>query len=201
MTATTAEEILREQGVEPAKRFDTYTETLMDLLAGRVEAVVAQQGAFTALARQAKVEHLIQTAGEPVLRTYRAMAVRKGDTVLLKRITPEVEKLVVSSEYRKIYAKWYGEPPPFWSRDRIFWAMSGLLALVLVAMAAWRFLSLQRVNALLLQSAVERGQAQAVARAKAAELQLILDTVPASIWFKDAENRFLHVNQEAARLI
>ncbi|MBL7132623.1 MAG: PAS domain S-box protein [Phycisphaerae bacterium] len=33
------------------------------------------------------------------------------------------------------------------------------------------------------------------------ELQLILDTVPATIWFKDTENRFLRVNKAAAESV
>jgi PAS domain S-box-containing protein len=46
---------------------------------------------------------------------------------------------------------------------------------------------------------LEREQAQALANETARELQLILDAAPASIWFKDGQNRFLRVNQEAAR--
>jgi PAS domain S-box-containing protein len=201
VAGTTAEEILKDKGLAPTHYFATYSEALVALLAGELDALVGQEGAFTSLARRSKVDHLIRKSGEPILRTYRAMAVAKGNVALMEKIGHVLGKLVVSPQYHDIYAKWYGEPAPFWTRGKLLWAMSGLLLLTLAAMALWRFVSLKRINALLLQAALERGQAQALAKAKAEELQLIVDTVPASIWFKDAENRFLHVNHEAARLL
>ena len=196
---TTAEEVLRQKGFYPSSRYATYPEALVALLSGQVEAVVGQEGAFTCLARKSRVDNLITKTGEPVLRTYRAMAVAKGNRALLARIDGELDKFVVSAEYRSMYAKWFGEPPPFWTRARLLWAMIGLLILALVAMAAWRLHSLRAVNDLLRRSNLDLDRAKALAQAKAEELQLVLDTVPASIWFKDSENRFLRVNQEAAR--
>ncbi len=47
----------------------------------------------------------------------------------------------------------------------------------------------------------QRVQAEAESRRRHAELQLILDAVPAMIFYKDREGRFLRVNRELAQLV
>lgn len=47
----------------------------------------------------------------------------------------------------------------------------------------------------------ELTQRYAALRAREQELQVILDGVPAAIWFKDAENRILRVNRAAAQMV
>ncbi|MFH1057293.1 MAG: PAS domain S-box protein [Pseudomonadota bacterium] len=198
---TTAEEMALSRGVEPFTRFTSYGEALMQLLAGKVDAVVGQKGALTALARRAKVDHLIRPAAPPILSTYRALAVGKGNAELLRLIEPELKLFMTTPEYHRLFDKWFGAPEPFWRNVFWLWALSGLLVLGLAVMTAWRLVSLRRVNRLLRQAVAAKEAAQVAAKAKAQELQLILDTVPAAIWFKNAENRFLRVNREAARLL
>ncbi|MDY7075348.1 MAG: GAF domain-containing protein [Chloroflexota bacterium] len=47
----------------------------------------------------------------------------------------------------------------------------------------------------------ERQRTEKALREQREELQLILDTMPATIWFKDTENRFIRVNEAAAKSV
>jgi len=47
----------------------------------------------------------------------------------------------------------------------------------------------------------ERKRAEAVLRKEKEEAQMIFDTVPALIWFKDTQNRILRINKSAAALL
>lgn len=57
---------------------------------------------------------------------------------------------------------------------------------------------LRKLRAQLQASQDERAQLEEALRSQRAEQQFIFDSVPAMIWFKDGQNRILHLNQAAA---
>lgn len=85
-------------------------------------------------------------SGAPITEIQRAIAVRKGQTVLLEKINKAIEGFVGQEEYRRIYVKWYGKPEPYWTPRRLSMAGGAALALMMAVMFAWRYVTVMRLN-------------------------------------------------------
>jgi two-component system sensor kinase len=100
------------------------------------------------LAEAGKIEDRIERVGPPLVEIKRAMAVRKGDAALLGRLNRAVVEFRKSEAYGRIYSRWYGAPPPYWSTVRVLSVVGIALAVSLVLYAAWflvwRYLYLRR---------------------------------------------------------
>jgi signal transduction histidine kinase len=127
--------------------YDSFPKGLFELLAGHVDAFVGPENNIMQLARQARVDREIKAVGPPLVEVRRAIAVRRDRTDLAKRIDAVLPEVLASPEFRKIYARWYGTPTPFWSAPRIIGAFGVLIALLLIVMAFWRYRTVLTHNA------------------------------------------------------
>jgi PAS domain S-box-containing protein len=134
-------------------------EALIDLLSGQVDALVYPQTVLNRVIRESDLENRVKIVGAPILEIKRAIAVRKGNTALVKRLDKAVHALLGSQEYPALHEQWFGKPRPFWTASRSAWAMSGLVAVVAVLLVGWRFVSVNRLNAHLRLQIEEREQA------------------------------------------
>ncbi len=132
--------------------FKDVRSALFDLMAGRVDALVYPAPVLTYLARKSGIEDRIKTVGPPLREVKRGIRVRKGDDVLLAILNKAVEGFIGTPEYQRIYTKWYGVPVPFWTAARVAWVMGGVVALLLVSMAWWRYQTGARMIRVLSQS-------------------------------------------------
>lgn len=132
--------------------FDTYQEGLLALLAGEVDAFAYPEPVLWRVAHDAGVANRIKVAGPPLTQVQRAIAVRRDKPVLAKRLSEAVRTFAGTEEYRHIYAKWLGMPGPSWSPHQMLGIAGGILVFAILAMAAWRSLSLARVNRQLMAS-------------------------------------------------
>ncbi|WP_157738632.1 EAL domain-containing protein [Labrenzia sp. VG12] len=119
---------------------------LFGLLSGSVDAVVYPDTVFSGLARRLKVEDKIKIVGAPMREVPRGLQFRKDSADLHAAYSAAVTAFLLSPEYNAIYTKWYGTPEPFWSRSRIVFAMSVLMAVLCTGFVIWRFLSLRNMN-------------------------------------------------------
>lgn len=155
--------------LKPNKKInlEIYTDArsaLFDLIAGRIDAFVYPEPVLLALAREAGVGARIKIVGKPLKEIKRAIAVRKGETELFKRLSRAVTAFVDTPEYRQIYVKWYGAADPFWTLFRLSMLFSAVTLLAVLLVVAWRFWSLRQVNRDLNQSLLN---AKIASRAKA----------------------------------
>ena len=118
-----------------------------------------------------KIEDRITVVGSPLVEIKRAISVRKDNTELLKRLDDAVIQFVGSPAYEKIYAKWYGEPPPLITIRQLAALMVLALVLVVVGMAFWRYRSLVKININLNRSIKEREQAEQALQAAHDQLE------------------------------
>lgn len=120
------------------------------LLSGEVDAFVYPEPVVWRLALAARIEDEIKVLGGPLLEIKRAIAVRKGNEVLLQRLEQAKRTVLASEEYRDIYARWHGIPPPFWTPTRMLYLTGSLFGLfLLLALGGtwlWRYRYLRRVN-------------------------------------------------------
>ncbi len=172
--------------------FNTPEEALFALLAGEVDALVYPEPIAERVARRINVGNSIKIVGDPLLNIERAVAVKKGNTELLTILNPVINNFVGTSEYRKIYTKWFGKLQPFLTAFRILVFMGALLVLALTGMAIWRFRSVSRLNHQLIKT---------IEKLKQAKNELILKAVGEGIFSLDLEGKLTFLNSAAISMV
>lgn len=179
--------------------FGDVHEALFQLLAGHVDALVYPQPTLLSITRSAGIEDQIKVVGGPLVEIKRAIAVRKDDTELLARLNEAVEQFVGTEGYKQIYVKWYGQPELFWTPARVAWAMGGLVLLVLVVMAAWRYRSVVTLNRDLVKNIEQRTQAEEALRESERRYRNLVESSPETIGIQ-AERRVVYLNPAGLKM-
>jgi len=169
---------------------------LFALLSGQVDALIYPQPVLLNIARSINVEDQIKVAGDPLIEIKRGIAVRKDNKELLAHLDAAVNLFLASDSYQKIYTKWHGQQASYWTAQRVGWGMGGLVLLVLLVMAAWRYLSIHRLNRKLVESMRDRSQALDSLRASEAHLRTLVETLPDLVWLKDPKGVYLSCNRK-----
>ena len=141
--------LIKNKGIANIEIYKSPEELLMALLSGSVDAAVYPEQIFQGISIKAGLENQIKTTGAPLQEIKRGIAVRKGETELLQKLDNAVQQLIGMPEYKQIYQNWYGSPTLFWNMRRVIWAMVCLLGVTIVAMLAWRYISVFRINRVL----------------------------------------------------
>lgn len=153
------------------KVYDSFSEGLFDLLAGKIDAFAAGEPVFMKLARDAGIEDKIKIVGAPIAELRGSLAVRKDRQILLAKLNKALIGFIGSPEYRKTYIKWYGKPTPFWTADRIVAAGAVLFLVTVACMAAWRYFTILRLNRELTDNIEERKKAEELLHRAREELE------------------------------
>src|SRR5512132_2416746 len=137
-----SEEILSER--EKSARLVPYArlqDALFGLLAGEVDAITSFQSSVWKVSERAHLADRIKVVAEPLTQAKRAIAVRQDLPGLRDRLDAAVAAFLDSSEYQRLYAKWYAAEPSFWTPERIAWSAGASVALLLLGMLFWQSLS------------------------------------------------------------
>lgn len=165
--------------------FVNVKETLLELLAGHVDAIIYPQPVFMKLAKDSGIADHIKVAGPPLVEIKRAISVRKDNDALLALLEPAVQRFVLSKQYAEIYAKWYGHPKPFWTPKRIVLVMTGLVFII----AFWHNIRVIKVNRRLNRSIAKQKKMGAALRASEEKYRLIVENQSDLIVRMDARGR------------
>ncbi|MBN1851052.1 MAG: transporter substrate-binding domain-containing protein [Deltaproteobacteria bacterium] len=157
------EVLMRKQSGVLVRTYDHIQDALFALLSGNVDALIFPEPVLWKLARDAGIEDKIKVVGQPLIEILRSVSVSKDNTALLNKIDAAVRTLVGSAEYQKIYTKWYGQPKPFWTTQKVAGFMTALIILVVLFMGSWRYLTTIKLNKALKENIHKR---------KTAEIQL-----------------------------
>ncbi|RPI35947.1 MAG: ABC transporter permease subunit [Nitrospiraceae bacterium] len=103
LSGTVAQDILMNMGGVDVKTYAGQVEPYEDLAIGRLDAVLLD---LPIAAYYAKPNPKLKYAGPPVGEGFYAIAIRKGDEDLKKRIDEILNKLMKSGRLREIYEKW-----------------------------------------------------------------------------------------------
>ena len=109
-------------------------DALIGLLSGEIEAVVSFQSSVWKVSERARVSDRIKTVGDPLSEVKRAIAVRQDLPDLRDRLDNALAGFLTSSEYSKLYSRWYSAEPSFWNAGRIGWLSRAFTALLLLGM-------------------------------------------------------------------
>jgi PAS domain S-box-containing protein len=138
--------LLQERESIKLKILHNAADALFELLAGHVDALVYPEPVLMKMALESGVDHRLKIVGKPLIEIKRAIAVRKGNIGLLKKLNQAVNHFVGTTDYQEIYVKWFGKPQPFWTASRVFWTMGGIIISIIIAMVIWRYNSISKVN-------------------------------------------------------
>jgi PAS domain S-box-containing protein len=115
---------------------------LFDLLAGQIDMVFAPTPNIMKLATDTGVEEKVRVLEPPLMEGKRGMALRRGDTELLKRLDDVIDDFVGSQKYQDIYAKWWGKPPQYWTPGKVAAIIGVVFLLNILVMGTWRYRSI-----------------------------------------------------------
>jgi diguanylate cyclase (GGDEF)-like protein/PAS domain S-box-containing protein len=141
------ETLLKDYAGLPQRSYGSINEAFVALQNSEVDALIYPTPMVDGLMMRLDLGNHIRQVGEPLAIIERAIAVRKGNRVLLDRLNPVIAEFVNSSRYRDIYERWYGAPPPFWNATRVTYLIAGMLGITLLLGFHVRFRVLDRANA------------------------------------------------------
>ncbi|MCP4598393.1 diguanylate cyclase [Neptuniibacter sp.] len=153
------------------KTYPDFSNLLVELISGRIDAAAYPAPVVWLLAREAGLEHRISPIEPPLAEIKRGMAFPKGHTELLNRFDDAISQFIQSEDYKDIYGKWYAAPAPYWSSQRVIMLLSVVVVLLLVITFVWRNFSLRKINRQLRQETVIRSQAETKLKFLNAELE------------------------------
>ena len=172
--------LMRTRGGFNLRVFNSMEEAFMALLAGNVDALVYPEKQIMTMALRSGLEEKIKVVGKPLQEIKRSIAIIKGETTLFSKLDNAIRQFIKTSEYQRLYEKWYGKTQPFWSRNRVILIMGVVLLLTIAIMVTWRYLSIINLNRSLLE-AEERFRG-------------IIENTDAGYFFIDNEGNFQNVN-------
>ncbi len=111
---------------------------LFMLLSGQVDALVYPEPLVRLDARRAGIEDHIKVVGQPLQEIKRGIGVAKGHPELLRKLDRAVQQFVNTPTYRRIYTRWYGQPEPFLTPQRVAIGAGLLLGLLVLCFLVWR---------------------------------------------------------------
>ena len=174
--------------------YEGFGQGLFDLLAGKIDAFACPVPTLLQLARKSGVEDRIKIVDKPITEITRALAVRRGDEVLLKRLNHAVKGFVGTPAYQDLYAKWYGKPSPYWTPGRIV-ALGSLLLLIIVSgMAGLHYFTTIKLNRTLQSMNAELTQAEMALTSQTEVLRSFMNAITESAFLVGTDGVVLAAN-------
>lgn len=187
--------IIQKYGRAKPVIFNSLDQALLSLLSGNTDALVYPGPPVLLITSKSKLSERVKTVGKALLEVKRAIAVGKGKTDLLNKLDTAVKELLPTPEYKKIYARWYGVPEPYWNVRRVLILAGLVLVLAIVIFAGWHYLSLRRLNRDLKYALEERKKANEAQRENAARLKVALTPIDMAVFNQDIDLRYTWMYQ------
>ena len=165
--------------------FDEPEDALISLLSGNIDALVYPKSVMLRIARQSGLEKRIKIIKKPVKEIKRAIAVKKGNEKLLKKLNYSIKTVISSKEYEEIYKKWYGTPQTFWTVFNVALISGFIIILTITISGIWRFNTITKMNKNLLTTIEERKKVEKSLQETNLLLENVMSTTPDLIFVKN----------------
>ncbi|MFP6773439.1 MAG: transporter substrate-binding domain-containing protein, partial [Alphaproteobacteria bacterium] len=167
---------------------------LFALLSGETDALVFPKQVLLHAARSVGLEEIVRVVEPPLGQLRRGIKVQPHEAELLNLLDHGVARFKNTLRYWAIYEKWYGPPAIFWSTRKVISFGLGLLLVVTIAMAWWRYRTVMRLNRRLQDSLTERRLVQEeLSRAKS-QLEDAIESISEGFVLYDADERLVICN-------
>jgi len=186
-----AQRILVKNPEVPIIVYENVHEAIVDLIAGRVDALAYPEAVVKRIARSIGLSDKIQIAGTPLKEIKRGIGIRNDKAELHQRLSIAVNQFIETQKYQDIYLKWFGKPEPFWTVTRVI-AIAGLLVgIVITIMIIWRYVSIVGLNRELVKNISERKAAELEIKTSHQRMTLAANSAEIGIWDLDLVNNIL----------
>ncbi|SCA55886.1 membrane hypothetical protein [Candidatus Terasakiella magnetica] len=128
------------------KIFPTLQDAILGLLSGRVDAVAYPAPVTWKLATQLGLNTKIRALEPPMKTIHRGIAVRKGLPDLLSRLEKTSSDFAKTSEFHKIYAKWFSAHKQTEKYNYLIWGTALLIIIVGFAALYMSRLKVQQIS-------------------------------------------------------
>ena len=186
----------------------TYQEGLFRLLAGKIDLFAGEDSMILKTAREAGLDDRITKVGKPFLERVRCLAVGRNNVRLLERLNKALQGFIGSSEYQRIYLKWYGAPSPYWTARKILFASGLFLFVAVCGMAIWRYFSILKINNQLMVNIAERNQAEKKLTAavisseqEKAKTEAVIAAIGDGLVIVDRDFKILYLNEIMKKML
>lgn len=164
------------------KTYANLEKAFFQLLSGGIDALIYPASIMDQIARESGLQERIRKAGNPLLEVKRGIAVVRERPELLVVLNTALRDLLDSDEYQEIFEKWYQAPEPFWNTRRVAYVMGVTLAVVVLLLLIWRFISIWRLNRKLQQSMIERELAQKALKESESRFRQLAENIREVFW-------------------
>ena len=144
--------ILAKTPAVPTVTYENIHEAIIDLIAGRVDALVYPEAVVHRIIGSIGLSDKIRIAGTPLIEIKRGVSVRADYPELHQRLSSAVDSYVKSSKYEEIYSHWFGVQKAFWTTRRLILFIGVPVSALLVLLIVWRYFSVMRLNQRLMES-------------------------------------------------
>ena len=160
------------------------------LTTGAIDAVIADQWVGSYILAENDIRH-VKMIEEPISRSHSALAVKKGNGRLLADINAALAEIRQDGTYDRILGQWQSKEVVFKTREQLrkqtwLWLIAAISLALLVALAG--------ILAQAREIRRRRRSEEALCNSQAM-LNMVFDTVPQSIFWKDREGRYLGCNR------
>jgi PAS domain S-box-containing protein len=181
--------------------YQNIRSALFELLAGHADALVYPEPVIWAISRPMGIDHRFKVVGASLREVKRGIRVRKDSVALLALLRPAVDGFIGTPAYRQIYQKWYGAPEPYWTAQRVLWALGSLLVAMLVVMSLWRYRSVVSLNRELKLSISRREKAEEARRESDQQFRRIFEDGPLGMGIIRPDGRLADVNDAFCQMV
>jgi PAS domain S-box-containing protein len=177
--------------------YTSYQDGLFGLLAGEISLFAGEESMILKRARETRLEDRIKKVGKSFLEPERGLTVKRDNVQLLELLNKALSGFAGSTEYQKIYMKWFGAPTPYWTGRRVLTASGVFLFIVVCGMALWRYRSLSKIHRDLIQQMTERKQVEQALAESEASYRNLFDSSSDGIFIIDPDGNFIDANRTA----
>lgn len=153
------------------REYESFYTALYALLAGHIDAFIAPNTVIRYMVNEIQVDDRIELVQPPLAEIKRGMGLSLSRIALRDSFNLEINNLMNSGEYQRLYDKWFTKLSPILTVRQLIVAFLLLLIIVVVIMAAWRYRSLSLKHRELQENVKKREAAEALAKRSMEELQ------------------------------
>jgi two-component system, cell cycle sensor histidine kinase and response regulator CckA len=174
--------ILRKDSANDLLVCENVDEAIMALLSGEVDALACPEPMLMKKLQEIRLSSRISPAGKPLAELKRYYMFRKEDEGFFKdTFDAALKVLTSSSEYRRIYERWYGEPEPFLTAERVAWGAGiAIAALALGFIAVWT-VTVGRNNRRLKKALAEEESAERALEESEERFRTLFESAPLGV--------------------